>query len=137
MSERQKVLTPKVNGSILGKIGIIDHVSFARYERHIDNIVRQYARAIGEEKACEYIGSILNSVEERACREDRDPESNISDTIEYLAVAYAVIESRAQHKKIRSLRLAAGIVLAQMQDKLNDELIPGYERKIESWSIFP
>lgn len=127
----------KANSSILGKIGIIDPASFAGFENSISGIVRQYSTAIGSRKARDYIGCILNSVEDLACNEDRDVKKNVSHTIEYLASAYRIVDCAAKNRKIRNSRLLAKLVLAQMQDQLNYKLIPGYEQLIDSGSILP
>jgi hypothetical protein len=127
----------KVNCSILGEIRLIDPVSFAGFENSIDNLVRQYSTALGDRKAREYIGCILNSVEDLACNEDRDVKKNVSHTIEYLASAYRIVDCAAKNRKIRNSRLLAKLVLAQMQDQLNYKLIPGYEQLIDSGSILP
>jgi len=134
---KQRQSAVKANSSILGKIGLIDPVSFVGFENSISGIIRQYSTALGSKKARDYIGCILNSVEDLACNEDRDVKENVSHTIEYLASAYRIIDRAVKNKKIRNLPLIAGLVLAQMQDQLNYKLIPGYEQLIDSGSILP
>jgi hypothetical protein len=112
----------KVKGTVLEALQLNDPASFARSKDSISFVVGMYSIPLGEKKAIEYIGSILNSVEDLAYKKQNDLQSAVNDTLEHLIFGYRIYARKPADKGV------AILILAAIQDHLNSALIPGYKR---------